>query len=137
MIRILKHIALLLLPTVLLLACKGPDIHEILEDDTPSLIIKGEKVFRFEKLTCQESFSVSAKEFRVGNDRMSDYFILSLNQLPMTEGMKLNGSITWTTDTDVKTLKNLSFTVLQTDLNQTVWLNCEFENIYVTVRMVN
>jgi len=133
--RTFKYI-LLVAATVILVACPGPDIPEILDDETPSLTVKGVRQFRFNELTCQESFSISRKEFRAGDDKMSNYFVLTLNQLPVTEGMSIKGNLQWTTDDDVRTLKNLTFSVLKKDENQTVWLKCEAENIYVVARMV-
>jgi len=135
--KTLKYLLLIVASFALMTACSHNDIPEILEDDTPSLVIKGVRKFRFDKLTCQESFSISRNEFRIGDDKMSDYFVLTLNQLPVSEGMSVKGKLTWTTDDDIRTIKNQTFSVLKIDENQTVWLKCEAENIYVVVQMVN
>jgi len=132
-----KYLILFVPVLLLTFSCSNSDIPEILEDDTPSLVIKGASQFRFDAQSCQESFSVSRKEFRVGDDKMSDYFILTLDNLPLTEGMKVSGRLMWTTDDDIRTLSNQKFSVLKVDDKQTVWLKCEAERIYVVARMVN
>ena len=56
--------------------------------------------------------------FRASNDSMSDYFIVTFSQTPTTEGQNVKADIVYTTDTEIKTVKNANLTFENVDMNE-------------------
>lgn len=107
---------------------------ERLKDNAPVLVVDGEEQFRWDALTCQESFNPGRAQFRVGTDNMSDYFVLTLSEVPSDVGQIVRGALEWTTDIRICHLGNLPFEVMKLASDGTIWLWNSDEAVSVTVR---
>lgn len=109
---------------------------QVLESDAPALLVRGEPQFVWDPLTCQQRFVSERGEFCVGSDNMSDYFILTLTNIPTTVGEQVRGKLEWTTPTSLRRLSNMVFEVKKIDGEGVIWLWCPDEGACVTVRVL-
>lgn len=104
--------------------------------DCICLDINGKAIFTYEENTCQISYSENRFEFRVGNDDMSDYYIVRCSSFPH-EGALVRGSLTWTTRKDIRERKDLEFKVLKVKDGNTIWLWNQKSRIGVVIKAIN
>lgn len=116
----------------------GPAMEEkFVQNSDIHLSVKGDVVMSYDPLSCQILYSPSECCFSVCSDSMSDYFILRCSRLPEKEGDTVNCDVEWTTYSDVKEKKNISFTVARMDLSaSTVWLWSRQSRIGAVVKML-
>lgn len=88
--------------------------------------------FKFDPLSCQMSYNATSREFRAFTDNMSDFFIVKMDITPSCEGETLKADITWTTETDILTRKNLTLEVIRTE-GEKFWLWSDSGRIGVSV----
>lgn len=120
--RFIVNLAAMVLLALLLSSCTGGQIRmSFLQGDEIKLQVGRKVQFRYDEKTCQMAFSGERKLFRAHTDNMSDYYIVGLSQIPDSEGMTLAADLTWTTDTDVLSRKNLALEVLRIE-GEKVWL---------------
>ena len=117
-----KYIWLLCVLTFFMSACNPYDVDEILmvRDDI--------------SLTWQMGYNAQKNEFRVHDDSMGNYFILSCNARPDTEGQELEADIQWTMKTSIKRFEGVEFEVKKTSADGCVWLWNKTQGIGVVVR---
>ena len=101
------------------------------------LRVKGNMVYSYVAWASQLSFNRGRKEFRAGSDTMSDYFLLTMSEVPHENGQTLTGSLQWTTDDDTPRLTGLSFKVERIGDDGTVWLWCPAQKILVVMKLLN
>jgi len=129
-----------LIAAVLLLAgCKGkvemdPGLYN---SDRICLMVKGKTVFSYTEGTTQLSYNRSLREFRAGNDDMSQYFILTCSELPTREGQEVRGNIRWTSGSSVKSTDGILFKVEKNDGTGLVWLWCAEDKTGAVVKILN
>ena len=127
---------LLLLSALLLAGCAGNRMRDAFEDgDELRLMVGGQVVFTYEPNTCQLAFSRAQKEFRAHTDNMSDFFVVELSEVPTQLGQRLTANLTWTTDWEVLTRKNLTLEVVRLEGDE-FWLWSTAGRIGVTVRIL-
>ena len=68
------------------------------------------------------------------DDSMGNYFILSCNARPDTEGQELEADIQWTMKTSIKRFEGVEFEVKKTSADGCVWLWNKTQGIGVVVR---
>lgn len=103
-------------------------------DDTVSLKVDGNIIYQYYAGNGQLAYNKGRKEFRAGSDNMSDYFVLKLASLPGREEEVINGSLTWTTSDNTKTLKSVDFKVMQIKNQDTYWLWNSKQKIALVVK---
>ena len=82
--------------------------------------IKGYVTFSYDPLNCQVGFNRQNCDFRVHSDNMSDFFSITLEEMPANTGQKIDGTATWTTGDDLHT-KKTSFDVVKIQGSK-IWL---------------
>jgi hypothetical protein len=108
---------------VLIVSACRYDIDEILlSRDDISLTIKGELQMSFNENTCQLGYNTGRNEFRVYDEKLSDWFIVRCSAKPTSEGQELTAELKYTTNTDIKTMKGLKMEVQKLSSDGLVWL---------------
>ena len=131
--------ALLLFTTVLLpvlTGCTDKRMRSAFsENDEIRLMVGGSIPFTYEPNTCQLSFSRDRKEFRAHTDNMSDFYAVRFTELPTIQGQTVTADLTWTTERDVLTRKNLTLEVVRIEGDQ-FWLWSNSGRIGLCIRIL-
>ena len=130
------YIALFLLAVSLFTSCTGNKVDpEFVATSDFSLKVKDDMVFRYDPLTCQVAFNREKGEFRVHTDNMSDFYAVTFTELPSTQGQTVTADLTWTTERDVLTRKNLTLEVVRIEGDQ-FWLWSNSGRIGLCIRIL-
>lgn len=131
--------ALLIFATVLLpvlTGCTDKRMRSAFsENDEIRLMVGGSIPFTYEPNTCQLSFSRDRKEFRAHTDNMSDFYAVRFTELPTIQGQTVTADLTWTTERDVLTRKNLTLEVVRIEGDQ-FWLWSNSGRIGLCIRIL-
>lgn len=131
----MKNILIILTLTLCLCGCREYDIEEILlKREDISLTIKGQEILSYKHETFQIGYNPDKNEYRVFDDNIGNWFVLTCQERPSTEGQTVKASLRWTSTSTTKSKNGLSFSVEKTDSRGHVWLWCEDESIGVIVR---
>ena len=101
-----------------------------------SLMVKGKKVFTYTEGTGQLAYNRTLRQFRAGNDDMTSFFVLTLDELPRQEGQEIRGGVQWTSGSSVKST-NLTFKVEKYDGTGLVWLWNAADKTGAIVKILN
>ena len=127
---------ILLLSLLALTGCQDERLRNAFcENEGVRLLVGGSIAFSYEPNTCQLAFSRDQREFRAYTDTMSDFFVAELSRVPTTLGQRLTASLTWTTEREVLTRKNLTLEVVRLE-GDMVWLWSDAGRIGLTVRIL-
>lgn len=136
----LKYIApVLAIAASILAGCKPeyePD-PSFLSSDRIMLVIGGTEKMSYSPEYGQLGFCRELKQFRVSNDNMSEYYVLTCNAIPTAEGQTVKGSVKYASGTSSYVRNDLSFKVEKMDMNGNIWLWCKEKGIGVSVRTLN
>lgn len=127
----------LLIGIILLASCQGKVDPEFIGLQDFGLQVKDTKVFTYNSLTWQTAFNRERCEFRVHTDNMSDYYCVTLNTIPSSEGQKVKGSVVWTSSSDVINKSGLNFSVEKIDRAGRIWLWCKKERIGAVIQALD
>lgn len=127
----------LLIGIILLASCQGKVDPEFIGLQDFGLQVKDTKVFTYNSLTWQTAFNRERCEFRVHTDNMSDYYCVTLNTVPSSEGQKVKGSVVWTSSSDVINKSGLNFSVEKIDRAGRIWLWCKKERIGAVIQALD
>ena len=118
-----------------LAGCVRYDIDEILlQRQDISLTIRGTEVIRYTPDRFQIGYNDRKNEFRVFDDNLGNWFVLTCRERPSTEGQTLKADLWWTATNTTKSRTGLDFRVEKTDSKGHIWLWCEDSAIGVSVR---
>lgn len=132
----MKRLSFILILLALLTACNKNKMEEaVLESEDLCLIIKDKTIFTYDENDCQISFKPSTREFRIGDDTMDDYFILTTSVIPSYKGEKVKGDLLWTSSSSVQSRKYIQFEVQKIE-NGTVWLWSKTDRIAAVVKIL-
>lgn len=130
------HILLLLLAVTGLTACHSNKVSEefLL---TPGLCLEenGRMVFNYNPDNCQIACNPDRKQFRVMDDTMSRFYLLTCSALPSSVGQVLTADIRWVSGDSAQNLAGLEFKVEKLEDGQ-AWLWCQRRKIAVSVRLL-
>ncbi|MBQ9310373.1 MAG: hypothetical protein IJ222_05840 [Bacteroidales bacterium] len=121
--------------SVMMLACSCQEeslSQSFVEYGNLRIEIKGFTTFLYDPLSCQVSFNRDKCEFRVHSDNMSDFYSLTLDEFPSEAGMKVSGTVSWTTGNNLHN-KKTTFEVLKLEGDK-VWLWSSKNRIALVVR---
>ena len=138
MIRFRSVLPLLLVAAILpvLAGCSDKRMRSAFsENDELHLMVGGSIPFTYEPNTCQLSFSRDRKEFRAHTDNMSDFYAATFRELPSSLGQTVTADLTWTTERDVLTRKNLTLEVVRIEGDQ-FWLWSNSGRIGLCIRIL-
>lgn len=128
-------IALAIFSAIALSGCSCNKLDEdFLNSTTLCLRIKGKTLHKYSPEHCQLGFNEQKKQFRVHNDTMSEYYILTCSSIPTSTGQKINCDLKWSTPSSVSSKSNIEFTVEKIDDNGNIWLWNKSNGIAVSVR---
>ena len=133
-----KHLYILGLLLLALTGCKEKvDMDlDMYNSEQISLMVKGKKVFTYTEGTGQLGYNRSLRQFRAGNDDMTSFFVLTLDELPRQEGQEIRGGVQWTSGSSVKST-NLTFKVEKYDGTGLVWLWNATDKTGAVVKILN
>ena len=109
---------------------------DMYNSDQISLMVKGKKVFTYTEGTGQLGYNRALRQFRAGNDDMTSFFVLTLDELPRQEGQEIRGGVQWTSGSSVKST-NLTFKVEKYDGTGLVWLWNATDKTGAVVKILN
>ncbi len=125
----------MVLALVSLAACSPYDIEEILlPRDEISFTVKGVDQITYNPLTWQISQNVTNNEFRVFDDKLSQWFMVRCDERPANEGQTLTAELSWTASSSTRIMKDLSFEVKKTDKSGMIWMWCEQKSIGIVIK---
>ena len=110
---------------------------DLYNSDQVSLMVKGKRVFTFTEGTGQLGYNRTLRQFRAGNDDMTSFFVLTLDELPRQEGQEIRGSVKWTSGSSVKSTSGLTFKVEKYDGTGLIWLWNSADKTGAVVKILN
>ncbi len=132
-----RHLAGLVLTLILITGCVQPQPDEVLLPRTDiSLTIKGEMIMEFIPTTCQIGYSSEVNEFRLVDNNLRDWVIFRSDTKPTDVGQKVNASLEYTSESSVKILKDLVFSVEKTAADGTIWLWNKDRKIGIIIKIL-
>ena len=121
--------------------CRDPKKVEpdpvMYESNQVSLMVKGKQVFTFTEGDGQLGYNPSLKQFRAGNDDMTSFFVLTLDELPRQEGQEIRADIQWTSGNSAKTTSGITLKVEKYDGTGLVWLWNAADKTGAIVKILN
>lgn len=122
------------------LACGCVKTYEpdqfFLEENNVVLKIDGKSKLKYDPEKSQLGFSPDRKQFRLHNDTMSEFFILTCSELPTKQGQNIKCSLKYCTPNEIDYKTGLEFNVRKFS-DDTIWLWCKKKNIGLTVKTLN
>lgn len=100
-----------------------------------SLTINGERIFTYYEKNHQLAYDQGKSQFRVMDDDLNNFMVVTLGKMPSNVGDIVDASITYTTDDDILE-RAASFTVSRMD-NDKCWLWNEKGKIGVVVTVLH
>ena len=95
------------------------------------LKVAGNVIYTYNPLTWQLGYNPTAREFRVSDDQMKNYYIVNCSSIPSSVGQKIDATVTWTTAGGTKSIKG-RFEVAKAE-KDTYWLWCGDKKIQTGV----
>lgn len=116
-------------------SCSLYDIDEVLlQRDEISMTMKGVEQFVYDPVTCQMSHNATTNEYRMFNDKLSDWLIVKCYERPSDEGQDVTADVTWTASSSTKSIRGLTFRIEKMDASGTVWMWCRQKNIGIVIK---
>lgn len=115
-------------------ACVYEPDEAFTASDDIVLEMGGTRVFVYDEGLCQLAWDSAANEFRAHTDNMSDYFILTLSELPGSEGQRVSGRLFWATALTGGHKNDITFKVVRLE-GDVIWLWDARDRIGVSIRV--
>ena len=132
----LAYTAILLITALLVISCVHDNFDTaLLDDSTPRLIVGGKTVRQYNQADGQLGYNASRNEFRVSNDTMSEYFVLTCSDSPVSEGRKIKCDVSWTTPSGKQKRTGITFRVELME-DDTIWLWSSSESVSAVVKVL-
>jgi len=140
----MNRIYLIVLSVAALLLAASCDKNELREEfvqttDELGLIIHGVPAFEYKAETCQVGYNTAKKEYRISDDKMSEYVILTVDKIPSLDG-ETTGTLTYTTETNIITKTGLHLKLVKqksSALGNTMWYWNKKNSIGIIVTSIN
>lgn len=128
---------LILFAAGILASCRDNNVDEAFTlNDTVRMEYNGAVLFTYSPLTCQLFFNRDSRTFRAGTDNMSDYFSLTLSDIPKSGTDVVNGDIWWSSGMNVANITNITLRVVKLEGDK-IWLWAAKERIGLVVRVLD
>lgn len=132
-----KYFAGIVLTIISVISCVGPQPDEVLLPRTEiSLTIKGEVIMELDPATCQIAYNSDKNEFRLVKDNLSDWLIFKSNATPTDVGQEVMASLEYTSQSNIKRLTDLTFSVEKTAPDGTTWLWNKEKKIGIIIKVL-
>ena len=125
MMRKVQYLLSFLSVILLSAACTwNPEMDAVMlnMEDAYALEVNGLIVHQFSEPLCQLTFNANKCEFRVGDDKMSEHYILTCNRVPSAKGEDIMADLAWTLGATVQKRSSLSFHVEKVAEDGRIWL---------------
>lgn len=76
----------------------------------------------FNENTCQLGYNTDRNEFRVYDEKLANWFIVSCSVRPTSEGQEVTADLEYTTPKDTKRLHDLELEVMKVSTDGLVWM---------------
>jgi hypothetical protein len=117
--------------------CAGLQPEEILLPRSEvSLTIKEEVAMAFDPATCQIGYNSERNEFRLVDNKISDWVIFRSDAVPTDVGQKVKASLEYTSRSNIKTLTDMTFSVEKTAPDGTTWLWNKDKKIGIIIKVL-
>ena len=132
-----RYFAGIVLTIISVISCVGPQPDEVLLPRTEiSLTIKGETIMELDPATCQIAYNSERNEFRLASDNLSDWLIFKSNATPTDAGQEVMASLEYTSQSNIKRLTDLTFSVEKTAPDGTTWLWNKEKKIGIIIKVL-
>ncbi len=134
-----KYLYIIILVALALTGCKEKvemDL-DMYNSEQVSLMVKGKKVFTFSEDNGQLGFNRTLRQFRAGNDDMSECFVLTCSELPRQEGQEIRADLLWGSGRSIKKTSGIVFKVEKYDDTGLVWLWNATDKTGAVVKILN
>lgn len=120
-----------------MLGCEEYDIEQILlTREDISLTMKGTEQIAYDPLDFQLGYNAAKNEFRVFDDEMANWYVLTCKTTPSDTGQEIKADLSWTTQSSTRTRNDLILTVEKTDSEGHFWMWCEDYAIGIVVKKI-
>jgi hypothetical protein len=127
----------ILLTIAIVTGCTGLHPEEILLPRSEvSLTVKEEVVMAFDPATCQIGYNSERNEFRLVDNKVSDWVIFRSDAVPTDVGQKVKASLEYTSRSNIKTLTDMTFSVEKTAPDGTTWLWNKDKKIGIIIKVL-
>lgn len=131
----MRRFILIMISSACLAGCNIYDVDEVLVQRTEiSMTLKASDILIYRPDTYQLGYNAELNEFRVFDDQMAYWFILTCKSRPSTEGQEVEADLKWTSPSSTKTKRGLKFKVMKTDADGHIWLWCDSDAIGLIVK---
>ena len=132
-----RHLAGIVLTLISIIGCIGPQPDEVLLPRTEiSLTIKGETIMELDPATSQIAYNSDKNEFRLVKDNISDWLIFKSSATPRNVGQEVMASLEYTSQSNIKRLSDLTFSVKKTAPDGTTWLWNKEKKIGIIIKVL-
>ena len=135
-----KYLPILALLVLAFTGCDNKKVEmdlDMYNSEQVSLMVRGKKVFVFDELNGQLAYNRTLRQFRAGNDDMSNYFVLTCSDLPREEGQEIRADLQWKSDNAVKNTSGVTLKVEKYDGTGLVWLWNATDKTGAIVKILN
>jgi len=108
----------------------------LLESETLCLKIKDRMAFTFDENSHQTGYNATLHQFRMGNDDMSEYVVLTCSG-PLQTEKSVTASMEWTENNSIQKHDGISFKVEKMSEDGTVWLWSATDRVAAVVKILN
>ena len=135
-----KYLPILALLVLAFTGCDNKKVEmdlDMYNSEQVSLMVRGKKVFVFDELNGQLAYNRTLRQFRAGNDDMSNYFVLTCSDLPREEGQEIRADLQWKSGNAVKNTSGVTLKVEKYDGTGLVWLWNATDKTGAIVKILN
>ena len=136
MIRLLKYLFAALFAVITVASCYvSPEMDPAMLnlESGYALEVNNLVVHQFSETLAQLTFNAGKCEFRVGDDKMSDHYILTCDKVPAAKGDIVVADLAWTLGATVQKRSSLKFQVEKVADDGRIWLWDSRDGIAVIV----
>lgn len=90
----------------------------------------------FDPATCQIGYNSERNEFRLVDNKISDWVIFRSDAVPTDVGQKVKASLEYTSRSNIKTMTDLTFSVEKTATDGTTWLWNKDKKIGIIIKVL-
>lgn len=104
-------------------SCDIEGLSEInMKNEEISLSLKGVVLLQYDSRQWQIGYNGSRNEYRIHDDNMGEYFIVTCSEAPSFEGQTFKADLTYTANSAIARESGLTFEVQKLDGAGRIWL---------------
>lgn len=131
----MKRISVIFILFLTIAGCNPYNMENtFLQQSEISLTWKGEVQVSYDPADCQIGFNDKTCEYRVYDDRLSQWFTIRCSENPEEEGQVIAGDVSWTGGTGTKSFQGLPFEVKQISSDGLIKLWNEDKDIGIIIK---